>query len=166
MAIVYLSIGSNFGDRIGYVQQAVSLLGSDAFISIIQTSSFYETEPWGMETDNWFVNAVIEIKTDYTPIELFEVCQNVEKLLGRIQHDSSKYEDRTVDIDILFYNKEIIDDGELVIPHKFMHLRAFTLVPMLEINEDFIHPVLNKSMIDLHSDLENPETVYLYGTRI
>jgi len=166
MAIAYLSLGSNKGDRIGYVQQAAVLLGSDEKISIVRTSAFYETEPWNMSTKSWFVNAVIEIKTKYDPHELLDVCQKTEQKLGRIRHSSQNYEDRTIDIDILFYGKEIINDTDLVIPHKYLHLRAFTLVPLLELNPDFEHPVLHKTIAEMHNDLENPEMVFLYGTRV
>lgn len=166
MAIVYLSLGSNKGDRIGYVQQAASLLGMDEGITIVRTSAFYETEPWNMNTKTWFVNAVVEIKTKYSPQKLLEVCQNIEKQLGREHKNCNDYEDRTIDIDILFYNSDIINEDNLVIPHKYLHLRAFTLVPMLELNADFVHPILNKTIVEMHSDLENPEMVFLYGTRV
>lgn len=166
MAIVYLSLGSNKGDRIGYVQQATSLLGAAENISLIRTSAFYETEPWDMNSDTWFVNAVVEIKTSLSPEALLAECKRIEHQLGRTHSDKKEYEDRTIDIDILFYNKDIINEDNLVIPHKFLHLRAFVLVPMLELNPDFIHPVLHKSISDLHSDLENPEMVFLYGTRV
>lgn len=166
MAIVYLSLGSNKGDRIGYVQQAASLLGLEENISIVRSSAFYETEPWNMNTQTWFVNAVIEIKTKYSPKELLEVCQRIEKQLGREHKDSNDYEDRTIDIDILFYNKDIINEENLTIPHKYVHLRAFTLVPMMELNADFVHPVLHKNIVEMHNDLENPEMVFLYGTRV
>ena len=72
MAIVYLSLGSNKGDRIGYVQQAASLLGADEKITIVRTSAFYESEPWNMNTQTWFVNAVVEAKTNYSPKLVFE----------------------------------------------------------------------------------------------
>ncbi len=166
MAIVYLSLGSNKGDRIGYVQQAASLLGADENISIVRTSAFYETEPWNMNTQTWFVNAVVEIKTKYTPNELLNICQKIEKQLGRTDKETKEYLDRTIDIDILFYNKDIINEENLTIPHKYVHLRAFTLVPMLELNADFIHPILHKSIVEMHNDLENPEMVFLYGTRV
>ena len=166
MAIVYLSLGSNFGDRIGYVQQATSLLGMSEGISVIRTSAFYETEPWGMNTKTWFVNAVIEIKTSLSPSRLLEECQRIEQVLGRKPHTSEIYTDRTIDIDILFYGNEIINEENLTIPHKFLHLRAFTLVPMLELIPDFEHPVLHKTVTQLHEDLENPEMVFLYGTRV
>ena len=77
MAIVYLSLGSNKGDRIGYVQQATSLLGAIDGITIIRTSAFYETEPWGMSTETWFVNAVVEIKTKLSPQNLLSECQRI-----------------------------------------------------------------------------------------
>ncbi len=166
MAIVYLSLGSNKGDRIGYVQQATSLLGACENVSIIRTSAFYETEPWNMASETWFVNAVVEIKTSLSPRELLNECKRIEAQLGRKSSGSSNYEDRTIDIDILFYGNEIINEDGLTIPHKYVHLRAFTLVPLLELIPDYIHPVLHKSIIDLHSDLENPEMVFLYGTRV
>lgn len=165
MAIVYLSLGSNFGDRIGYVQQAASLLGASEGITIVRTSAFYETEPWGMDSENWFVNAVLEIKTILSPQKLLEECMRVENQLGR-KRSADGYIDRTIDIDILFYNKDIINEENLIIPHKFVHLRAFTLVPLLELIPNFEHPVMHKTIADLHNDLENPEMVFLYGTRV
>ncbi|CDE92615.1 TPA: 2-amino-4-hydroxy-6-hydroxymethyldihydropteridine diphosphokinase [Candidatus Gastranaerophilales bacterium HUM_6] len=166
MAIAYLSLGSNKGDRIGYVQQAASLLGMDEKITIVRTSAFYESEPWNMNTKNWFVNAIVEIKTQYSPQELLVACQRVECQLGRTPIEKGQYQDRTIDIDILFYNKEIINEENLTIPHKYVHLRAFTLVPMMELNSDFVHPVLHKTIEEMHNDLENPEMVFLYGTRV
>lgn len=166
MAIAYLSLGSNFGDRIGYVQQATSLLGAVDGISIIRTSAFYETEPWNMDSENWFVNAVVEVKTSLLPQTLLLECQRIEQQLGRKRPQGTKFTDRTIDIDILFYNKDIVNDENLIIPHKFVHLRAFTLVPLLELIPNFEHPVLHKTVTELHSDLENPEMVFLYGTRV
>lgn len=166
MAIVYLSLGSNKGDRIGYIQQATGLLGAVENISIIRTSAFYETEPWNMNTDIWFVNAIVEVKTSLSPQALLEECKKVEARLGRKHSESKVYEDRSIDIDILFYGKDIINEENLTVPHKYLHLRAFILVPMLELNPDFEHPVLHRTISELHNDLENPEMVFLYGTRV
>ena len=102
MAIVHLSLGSNLGDRVGYVQQATSLLGMHDDINIVATSSFYESEPWLMATDNWFVNAVIQISTTLSPEELLNECQRIEAQLGRPLNRSGSYKDRTIDIDIIF----------------------------------------------------------------
>ena len=166
MAIVYLSLGSNKGDRIGYVQQATGLLGALDSVRIIRTSAFYETEPWGMDTDTWFVNAVVEIKTQLSAHGLLAECQRIERQLGKTKREGEDYQDRTIDIDILFYNNEIINDDTLTVPHKYLHLRAFTLVPLLELIPDYEHPVRHKTISELHNDLENPEMVFLYGTRV
>lgn len=166
MAIAYLSLGSNLGDRVGYIQQATSLLSANPEISIVATSSFYETEPWKMDSENWFVNAVIQITTTYPADKLLEECRRIESVLGR-KHDENEngYSDRTIDIDILFYDKAIMKTDKLTLPHPLFHRRAFTLVPMLEIAEDFVHPVFDKTVEQLYDDLETPESVYLYGTR-
>lgn len=167
MAIVYLSLGSNLGDRVGYIQQAVSLLGANPDINIVATSSFYETEPWQMHSDNWFVNAVIQISTTLSPEALLKECKNVETLLGRKREDDSNgYADRTIDIDIIFYDNLLLNTPELTIPHRFFHKRVFMLVPMLEIAQDFVHPLFNKTVEKLYDEIENPEMVCLYGTRI
>lgn len=166
MTIVYLSLGSNKGDRIGYIQQATSLLSAVDGLSIVRTSAFYETEPWNMSSEKWFVNAIVEIKCKLTARDLLSECKRIERQLGRVSNESGVYADRTIDIDILFFGKEIINEPDLIIPHKFVHLRAFTLVPMLELSPDFEHPVLHKTISELHNDLENPEMVFLYGTRV
>lgn len=166
MAIVYLSLGSNIGDRVGYLQQATSCLGLHSDISIVSTSSFYESEPWHMNSDNWFVNAIVQISTTLSPEELLKECKKIEAQLGRRQIKPGIYTDRTIDIDILFYDNLILNTPELTIPHKLFHKRAFVLVPMLEIAQDFIHPLFNKTIAELYEELENPEMVCLYGTRI
>ena len=167
MAIVYLSLGSNIGDRVGYVQQATSLLGACENINIVSTSSFYETEPWGMESDNWFVNAVIQITTTLEPEQLLAECQRIENQLGRKRTDKNiEYSDRTIDIDIIFYDNIIINTPTLTIPHKHFHRRVFMLIPMLEIAPDFVHPFFGKTVENLYEAIDEPEMVYLYGTRI
>ncbi len=166
MAIVYLSLGSNLGDRVGYIQQAVSLLGANPNINIVATSSFYETEPWHMHSDNWFVNAVIQISTTLQPEELLKECKNIETMLGRKKEISNTYSDRTIDIDIIFYDNLILNTPDLTIPHRFFHKRVFMLVPMLEIAQDFVHPLFNKTVEKLYDEIENPEMVCLYGTRL
>ena len=163
MAIVFLSLGSNFGDRLSYLQQAANMIGSWRETNIVLSSSFYETEPWCMKTENWFVNAVVEISTALTPEEVLAECQKLEQKLGRVRvNKNGEYGDRTIDIDILFYDNQVISTENLIIPHRLLQRRAFVLVPMLEIAQDFVHPLFKKSI----SELENPEQVYLYGTRV
>ena len=166
MAIVYISLGSNIGDRVGYLQQAVSLLKAIPEINVISTSSFYESEPWKMNSENWFVNAVIQISTNLLPEKLLEECQRIETQLGRKRTAEKEYQDRTIDIDILFYNDLIMHTDTLTIPHPHFHKRAFVMVPMLEIAQDFVHPLFKETVMQLYEELENPEMVLLYGTRI
>lgn len=165
MAIVYLSLGSNLGDRVGFVQQATSLLGAHSEINIVATSSFYESEPWQMASENWFVNAVVQISTTLSPEDLLTECQRIEQLLGRKRNNETTYQDRTIDIDIIFYDKLILNNERLTIPHKHFHKRVFMLVPMLEIAEDYVHPFFGKTVESLYDEIENPEIVCLYGTR-
>lgn len=167
MAIVYLSLGSNLGDRVGYIQQATGLLAANPDINIVATSSFYESEPWQMDSDKWFVNAMMQITTTLLPEELLDECKRIEAFLGRkFDGVSEKYTDRNIDIDIIFYDNSMVKTDRLTIPHPLFHHRAFMLVPMLEIAEDFVHPLFNKTVEQLYDELENPESVFLYGTRI
>ena len=166
MAIVYLSLGSNIGDRVGYIQQATSLLKENNSISVVASSSFYESEPWQMNSENWFVNAILQITTSLSPESLLDECQKIENILGRKRNPQKGYIDRTIDIDILFYDNQIICTDDLIIPHRFFQRRAFVMVPMLEIAQDFIHPQFNKTVEQLYDELEEPEMVCLYGTRI
>lgn len=165
MAIAYLCLGSNLGDRAGLIEKAVNLLGLSQNIKIIRTSALYETEPWGIKDQNWFLNIAIEIKTTLNPQELLKKCNEVEKILGRNRNEEIRWGERCVDIDIIFYDKEIIDSENLTIPHKQMHKRAFVLIPLLELIPDFVHPIINKTVSDLYEDLEDVEEVFLYGTR-
>ena len=166
MAIVYLSLGSNIGDRVGYIQQATSLLGLHDNINIVSTSSFYESEPWRMDSDNWFVNAVVQISTTLSPEDLLHECKRIEQQLGRTAGENEAYIDRNIDIDIIFYDNLILNNEKLTIPHKYMHKRAFVLVPLLEIADDFVHPFFGKTVESLYEDIEDPEIVCLYGTRL
>jgi 2-amino-4-hydroxy-6-hydroxymethyldihydropteridine diphosphokinase len=99
-------------------------------------------------------------------MDLLNECQRIESQLGRKRHpDVPRHSSRTIDLDILFYDNLIIANDKLQIPHKRVHLRAFALVPMLELAPNFVHPVIGKNIMDLHNDLPDPEEVYLYGTR-
>ena len=131
MARVFLSLGSNMGDRSANISQAVSLLSISDKIKIIKTSSFYETEPWGNKNQQWFVNACLALDTEYSPEDLLDYCQKIEYKMGRIRKENGHWGERTIDIDILMYDDKIISKGKIInIPHPLMHLRAFVLVPM------------------------------------
>lgn len=165
MTTAYLSIGSNIGERLKFIEQAVSFLGLCEEIDVIQTSALYETEPWGVKDQNWFLNVAVEINTTLSPQDLLVKCNQIESTLGRNRDVEKRWGERTLDIDIIFYGKEIINTDILVVPHTRMHERAFVLVPMLEIAPEFVHPIFNKSITDLYESLVDVEDVFLYGTR-
>ena len=166
MAIAYLCLGSNIGDKVSYLQQAVKMLTANGLVAVVRSSAFYETEPWGNKNLDWFVNSVIEVKTKLSPRELLDLCKNIEIQMGREKSSSKEYEARKIDIDILFYGDLIIDEPDLKIPHQHLHERAFVIVPLLELIPDYEHPKYNKSLEQLHEELETLDDVFLYGTRI
>lgn len=166
MVIAYICVGSNIGDRVGYIQQAHKLLNDTEEINVLESSSLYETEPYGYKGQEWFVNAVIKIETNLSCSELLEECLRIEKQLGRTRNsDMPQWGPRTSDLDILFYGNSIISNTRLQIPHPRFHQRAYALVPFLEIAPDFVHPVIGKTILEIHNNLPEPEEVYLYGTR-
>lgn len=147
---VYLLTGGNSGDRFKLLEQAKSDI-SEKIGKIKNESSIYETAPWGFKAEQNFLNQVVEVSTKLTPQKVLEFCLEIENELGR-ERKSGHYESRTMDIDILFYNDEIINEPGLIIPHPKLHLRRFTLVPLTETEPDFVHPVLKKTLAVL---LEN-----------
>lgn len=165
MAIVYLCLGSNSGDRLKLIEQAVSLMNLAENMKIIRTSALYETEPWGVKNQNWFLNMAVELKTNIPPQDLLVKLQNIEKTLGRNRDKEIRWGERPIDIDIIFYGEEILDTDFLTIPHKLMHKRAFVLIPLLELIPDFVHPIFKKSLSQIYDELEEVEDVFLYGTR-
>ena len=167
MTLVYLSIGSNKGDKVNNIHQATSLIANCDGVKLVRASTLYESEPWGEKNQPWFVNAALEVKTTLQPEEFLKKMQEIEIRLGRKKDENTKkWGEREIDIDIIFWNNEIINEDNLKVPHPYAHKRAFVLVPLLELIPDFVHPVIKKSLLDIHSELDDPEDVYLYGTRI
>lgn len=169
---VYISLGSNQGDRVGFIQQAVQLFKDNEHIRIIECSSLYETQPVGSDSSEWFVNAVVALETDLSAQDLLVICQSIQERLSSLnlaekKPGSAKKKDlgKIIDIDILFYGDKVIGSDELIIPHPMIQKRAYTLVPLLEIAPEFVHPRLNKTIAQLHEELPLPELIYLYGTR-
>src|ERR1035438_9730467 len=138
----YLSLGSNRGNRELNLERAVKML-SDWAGNIIAESSLYETPPWKMADSNDFLNQVILLETGLMEGKLMETIFQIETLLGRVRIQK-KYEPRTIDIDILFFNGIIVNKGGLIIPHPLLQERRFVLDPLAEIAPEFIHPVFQK----------------------
>lgn len=140
----FLSVGSNSGDRSLFIQQSLSALEQYS-IEITAVSSLYESPSWGFESTP-FLNACLCVKTELSPKELLRVLLAIESKFGRLRSKGQGYQDRTLDLDILFYENQIIETPDLTIPHPRMTNRNFVLLPMTEIAAHFIHPVLDKDM--------------------
>jgi 2-amino-4-hydroxy-6-hydroxymethyldihydropteridine diphosphokinase len=141
----FLLLGSNTGNRKDMLQRASELL--QHYGSALKTSSVYETQAWGIEDQAAFLNQVICLETSLSPIDLLQGILHIESLLGRFR--GQKWGPRTIDIDILLYDHDIIDLPDLKIPHPFLPERRFTLIPLSEIAPDYIHPVLRKTIRQL-----------------
>jgi 2-amino-4-hydroxy-6-hydroxymethyldihydropteridine diphosphokinase len=140
----YLGLGSNVGDREEYIEQAVFLMEKNPKIEVTKRSSNYETEAEGAANQPPFINAVVEIKTKLSPHDLLDVCQEIEATLGRERE--IEWGPRTIDIDILLYDDEVISDDRLQIPHPLMHERLFVLMPLKELVPQLVHPILEKNI--------------------
>lgn len=151
----YLGIGSNLGDRKAYLDQAVEQLGKDPYIRVVRVSSYIETEPYGPVEQPDFLNGAIELETLYSPSELLSVLHDIEQEAGRkrIVH----WGPRTLDLDILMYDDEVIREADLYIPHVEMEHRAFVLEPLAEIAPYAVHPLLKKNISELLEDLRKKE---------
>ena len=158
--IVFLLIGGNLGNRFKLLSQAKSDIQKEIG-QIKKESSVYETAAWGFNSENNFLNQVLIISTEFSPAQVLEKCQKIENTLGR-KRTTNQYSSRTIDVDILFFNNDIVDLPDLIIPHKQLHKRRFTLEPLVEIAPDYIHPVLNKTMEELLKNCsDNSEIVKL-----
>lgn len=144
---VILSLGSNVGDRFQYIRQAIDLLQEINAIDSIVISSYYFTEPYGVENQNWYINTAISGYTTLSETNLLNLCKSTEYFLGRKIRE--RWTEREIDIDILFYGNKITKNKILEIPHPGIHLRRFVLQPLVEIEPNFIHPVLLKSISNL-----------------
>jgi 2-amino-4-hydroxy-6-hydroxymethyldihydropteridine diphosphokinase len=147
MAEVFLGIGTNLGDREQNLRDALALINQQIG-RVLASSSVYETEPWGFETDNSFLNMAVKVRTPLSPYCLLKETESIETILGRIR-DKKHYISRIIDVDILFYGEDIIDEISLSIPHPRITERRFVLVPLNEIAPGFIHPVIKKTVSSL-----------------
>ncbi len=154
----YLSLGSNLGNRRNNINKAISLLKENG--TVLLASSYYETEPWNMREGNNFINLVIAFLTPLKPLQLLDFILEVEKRLGRVR-TSKEYESRTIDIDILLYNDEIIESPVLTVPHQYLAERKFVLKPLCEIAPRLVHPLLGKSMKHLLAECRDSGKVRL-----
>ena len=146
MKRIYLSLGSNLGDRVAQIAKALERLTA-AGIKVERVSSFYRTEPVDFRPQSWFVNCVAEVESDLMPLQLLRVCKAIERELGRRPGISKG--PRSADIDILLYENVVIRSRELIIPHERMTERRFVLVPLMELAPHLRHPVSSMTLPEL-----------------
>jgi 2-amino-4-hydroxy-6-hydroxymethyldihydropteridine diphosphokinase len=154
MRKIYLSIGSNKGNRYSFIKEALRLIQKDIG-EVILISKIYETKSWGFHSDD-FLNLCTLIKSELMPAELIIKLKNIEEIIGR-KRNTDKIEAREIDIDILFYSDKIVNQKDLILPHQRLHLRNFVLYPLNDIAADFMHPVLLKSVNKLLNECEDDD---------
>lgn len=155
----YIGIGSNLEDRMRNTCDAIRFLEDHPRLKVQCLSHFYETEPLTLngEKQNWYLNCVIKIRTSLNPVRLFRMMQDIENLLGRVREN--KWEPRIIDLDLLFFDDEIIRTKSLVIPHPELHRRRFVLEPLVEIAPKLIHPIKGVSIKALLKALKDNKKV-------
>ena len=145
-----LSLGSNLGNRYAYLLRTIQKI-EKYFNSKPVIAHFYETPPWGNENQSRYINTAIYLHTDIPIDQCLKKVQAIEKEMGRLK--TEKWGPRMIDIDILFYEDDVVEIDELVVPHQYLHQRAFVLKPLQDILPNFIHPLKNKTIIQLIEDI-------------
>ncbi len=157
--IAFVGIGSNLDDPAARCVEALCLLSQAKGVKVLRQSSLYRTEPFGFPEQDWFINLVAEIRTVLNPLELLKALQGIEGAMGRIK--GLKWGPRIIDLDILLYGQDVIDEEGLLIPHPDLHRRRFVLEPLSEIASYVIHPVYGISVRGLVERLDDNSRVYL-----
>jgi len=144
---VFLGLGSNVGESEVNLRTAIMLIEKNKQVVLINNSSLYETKPYGPVSQNNFYNIVVEIKTEYSPTDLFNFLKEVEQEIGR--EPAERWGPRSIDIDILLYSDEVVCNDIITIPHKDMLNRDFVILPLLEIEPDIVHPELHEKVNEI-----------------
>ena len=158
---IFLLLGSNIHPRTVYLKKAIEFI-DNSLGEIISISSLYESEPWGFEASVAFLNRVVCLESSFEPLEILKRTQEIERLLGRTTKTNGVYVSRTLDIDLLFFDDEIIDLPELTVPHAQIANRRFTLIPLAEVDPAKIHPGLNRTCRQLLDDCTDSSKVWKY----
>lgn len=167
MARVFLSLGSNLGDRQAYLAWAIQRLGATRGVRVVACSPLYETEPWPEQhvaRERWYLNCAVEIETALAPRPLLRLLRAIEDDAGRVRAPvpPGVYADRTLDIDILLYGDRVVSDDDLQIPHPFLHERRFVLAPLCDIAPEVEHPTLYLSIREILAQVADPRSIIPY----
>lgn len=161
--LVVLSLGSNIGDRELNLQNAISELEL-IFETKVEKSPIYQSEAWGFETNNLFLNCCVSLKTNFAPKKVLKLTQSIELKLGRVKKvKNNLYESRIIDLDILYYDDIVLNTDNLKIPHPLLSRRAFVLKPLGDIVPGLIDPVIGRSVKQLLMDCNDQNEVILYN---
>ena len=147
MHTIYLGLGTNLGNRMSNLQRAISSMSQ--VMTVTAVSPIYESEPWGVTDQPMFLNMCLEATTVLNPKTLLHFLKNLENEMGR--EETIKWGPRIIDIDILLYDDQVLENSTLTIPHPYMHEREFVMVPLANIAPDVVHPVLNKKIGDFET---------------
>jgi len=150
MARVYFLLGGNIGNREELLSDAVKKMTA-VLGKFVQASALYETEPWGFTHEQNFLNQVVIFDSELPALDILDKTQSIEKELGRVRK-TTQYCERTIDIDILFYGDQLIENERLSVPHPRIQERSFALYPLEEVASDFMHPLLKKSIKTLKEE--------------
>ena len=150
MSRAYVALGSNLGDREENLRTALKHLQENG-VEVIKTSTFIETEPYGVTDQPGFVNAVCQVETELAPLELLRLLLSIEQEMGRVR--LRRWGERNIDLDLLLYEDAVLESEELTLPHPDMQNRDFVLIPLAEIAGEVVHPVIGKSIRDLKNEL-------------
>lgn len=156
----YLLLGSNIEPRFDFLKEGLTLTG-EKIGRVMQVSSVYESEPWGFHSEVPFLNSVVLVESVLTAEEILQQILDIETGMGRVRKGTG-YASREIDIDILYFNEDVIDKPDLQVPHPRLHERKFTLVPLAEIAPEFIHPLLRKTSKELLEQMDDPSEVTKY----
>ena len=145
----YVLFGSNMGNKEAIFAQACQLINNRCG-QVVKVSSAYESEPWGFEAKEWFLNQVVVVETELSPMDLLQQLLDIERELGRVRHPEIQgYSSRSADLDLLYYGSRVTQTEELTVPHPRLHLRRFALVPLCEVAPDFKHPIFKMTQKEL-----------------